>query len=126
MLFMLGVPVLFMVAAAHRYLQLYAPSNAVIARVRMTPPRWRVALGVSALAVTLLLATHVLAAVVAAGGPGWLNLVVVVLAWDAIKFGWLAVVVVVEATPHRHSWRTQENRSGADGANTRDRPSALS
>ena len=32
---------------------------------------------------------------IANGAPGWLNLVVLLLAWDAIKIGLLAVVVSV-------------------------------
>ena len=87
MLFLLAVPVLILVTAAHRYLQLYAPSNWVIARARAAPPRARTMLLLAALAITMLMAMHSLADAVAAGAPGWLNLVVLVLAWDMIKFG---------------------------------------
>ena len=47
------------------------------------------------LAGLLLVGMHVLAEAVAAGAPGWLNLVVLVLAWDAIKVGGLALGVVL-------------------------------
>ena len=70
MLLLLTVPVLVLVTSAHRYLQVYAPSNAVITRARMSSPRWRTALLLSALAMTMLVATHLLAAVVAAGATG--------------------------------------------------------
>ena len=43
-----------------------------------------------ALAVVLMTAMHALAERVAAGAPGWLNLVVLVLAWDGIKVALLA------------------------------------
>ncbi len=38
---------------------------------------------------------HVVANAVSAGAPGWLNLIVLVLAWDALKAGWLAVSVIL-------------------------------
>lgn len=95
---MLLVPVLVLVTRVHRYLQLYAPSNALIARTRIAPPRFRTALLRATVAMTLLVAMHVIAEAVAAGAPGWLNLVVGVLAWDAIKLGLLAVSVVVRRT----------------------------
>jgi hypothetical protein len=40
---------------------------------------------------------HVVADAVSASAPGWLNLVVLVLAWDALKLGWLAVSVLLRA-----------------------------
>lgn len=36
---------------------------------------------------------HAVAAAPARGAPGWLNLVVLILAWDAIKVCWLALIV---------------------------------
>ena len=84
---LLLVPVLVLVTRVQCYLQLYAPSNGVIARTRFAPPRCRIALLLATLAMTLLVAMHVLAEAVGGGAPGWLNLVVVVLAWDAIKLG---------------------------------------
>ena len=41
-------------------------------------------------------AAGLVAEAVAAGAPGWLNLVVLVLAWDAIKIGWLAILVALQ------------------------------
>jgi hypothetical protein len=95
MLLLLTGPVLVLVARAHGYLRVNAPSNAVITRARTSPQRCRTSLLLSALALTMLVAMHLLAAVVAAGAPGWLNLVVLVLAWDAIKFGLAAAVVAL-------------------------------
>ena len=48
-----------------------------------------------AIAASLMVATEVLSDTVSAGAPGWVNLVVLVLAWDAIKVGWLAAAVLV-------------------------------
>jgi hypothetical protein len=96
MFFLLMVPVFFLVSTAHRYLQLYAPSNMLITWMRVAQPRGRHALLLlSVLASTALLAMHVLAQAVAAGAPGWLNLIVLILAWDAIKLGLAAVFVTL-------------------------------
>ena len=53
------------------------------------------AIALMALAAVLLTLMHVLAEAIAAGAPGWLNLVVLVLAWDALKVGCLALGVVL-------------------------------
>jgi hypothetical protein len=95
MLLLLVVPVVVLVASVRRYLQLYAPSNVVVARTRSARPRYRSALLLGVLAMTLLMVMHGLAEAIAAGAPGWLNLVVVVLAWDAIKLALFAVSVVM-------------------------------
>ena len=80
-------------ALAHRYLQMYAPSNAIVARVRRARPRVRVAGGLLVLSAALAFVAAILTDVVASGGPGWLNLLVLIAAWDALKFGILAVRV---------------------------------
>jgi|GEM_PF-1840836 len=90
MILLLAFPVLLTVGLVHRYLQNYAPSNVLVRRVRSTHPRARTAAGLLAIACVLLIAMHVAAVAVAAGAPGWLNLVVLVLAWDALKVAWLA------------------------------------
>lgn len=95
MVLLLALPVLAAVALVHRYLQLYAPSNLLARRVRTATPRLRISVGLLAVAATLLLGMHMVAEAVAAGAPDWLNFVVLVLAWDAIKVSWLAVGVVM-------------------------------
>lgn len=95
MLFMLALPVLIAVAAMHRYLQLKAPSNLLARRVSTALPTFRTGIALVALAAVLLTLMHVLAEAIAAGAPGWLNLVVLVLAWDALKVGCLALGVVL-------------------------------
>ncbi|RYP84341.1 hypothetical protein EKO23_16005 [Nocardioides guangzhouensis] len=101
MLLLVMVPVLVLVMCAHRYLQRYAPSNALISRVRIAPPRWWTAILLAVLATTTLAAMHLLAEAVAAGAPGWLNLVVVVLGWDSIKFGLAAASVALRSAVER-------------------------
>ena len=93
MVVLLALPVFATVALVNRYLQMYAPSNLLVRHVRMGRPRLRTAAGLIALAAALLIAVRMVAEAVAAGASAWLNLVVLVLAWDAIKAGWLAVGV---------------------------------
>lgn len=90
MLILLAVPVIAAVAAFHRYLQCCAPSNLLARQVRAAPPTFPMAGVLLALAGVLMTAMHALAERVAAGAPGWLNLVVLVLAWDGIKVALLA------------------------------------
>jgi hypothetical protein len=107
MVLLLALPVFAAVALVHRYLQLYAPSNLLVRRVRIATPRLRTSVGLLAVAATLLIAMHMVAEAVAAGAPGWLNLVVLALAWDAIKVGLLAVATALRAAEGglRRRWR---------------------
>jgi hypothetical protein len=95
MLLILLIPILALVALVHRYIQLYAPSNLLIRRVRIAAPRFRIAVVLLALAAALLFAMHAMAEAVAAGAPGWLNLVVLLLGWDAVKIGALASAAII-------------------------------
>lgn len=98
MVLLLALPVFAAVALAYRYLQLYAPSNLLTRQVRAAPPHWRTVLALVALTTVLLIAMHTVAQAIARGAPGWLNMVVLVLAWDAIKFGLLAILTTARAT----------------------------
>lgn len=95
MFLLLMVPVVVLVAAVHRVLQLYAPSNVLAARVRRERPRIRVLVGLVVIAAMLVVAAHLVATWAATGGPGWLNLVVLIAVWDAFKFAALAVIVAL-------------------------------
>ena len=111
MFLLLMVPVVVLVAAVHRLLQMYAPSNLVAAHVRRQRPRLGTALRLGAVAAGLILGAHLIARWAATGGPGWLNLVVLIAIWDAIKFALLTIAVIVRrvgaalrvATHHRRS-----------------------
>lgn len=94
MLFLLVLPVISCVTLLWRCLQIYAPSNMLIRYVRSAPPRWRTVLFLLAFALVLLVAMHLVSEAGERGAPGWLNLVVLVLAWDAIKIAWLAIAVL--------------------------------
>ncbi|TNM37693.1 hypothetical protein FHP29_18090 [Nocardioides albidus] len=95
MIFLLAFPIVAMVALAHRSLLLFAPSNVLIRRVRASRPTLSTVVAMVAIAAGLLVAVKVVSDAVAAGASGWLNLVVLVLAWDSFKVGWLAVGVAL-------------------------------
>ena len=97
MLLLIAIPVFMAVGAFQRYLAIYAPTNILIRRARSSPARFRTAAKLAGLAVVLLLAMRGVQACVSAGGPGWLNLIVLVLAWDALKVFWLAVGVLLRS-----------------------------
>ncbi|WP_030485713.1 hypothetical protein [Nocardioides aequoreus] len=84
MLLLLSLPIVAAVAAGHRYLQIYAPTNVFVRRLS-AKERWRTAAVLGVVGSTLLMAMHAAASAVANGAPGWLNLLVLLLAWDAIK-----------------------------------------
>lgn len=91
MLILLAIPVIVAVACGHRLSQAVAPSNILIRHVRGTRPRVRRAIGLAALSLALIALAHALERMIEAGAADWLNLIVVVLLWDAIKMGFLAV-----------------------------------
>lgn len=89
-------------ARIHRLFQRFAPSNIVIRRVHTRDAiRWAPLTGLAGVTVygLLLVAT---VAVVHRGGPGWVNLIVVVAFWDAAKFAWLIPVSLVRLLRVRH------------------------
>lgn len=93
MLILLALPVIVAIAAFHRYLQAYAPSNLLVRRARAQQPRWRTAFALATVAGVLLVVMHTFAGAVASGAPEWLNLVVLILAWNAIKVSMLTASV---------------------------------
>ena len=97
MLLLIAIPVFVAVAAFQRYLGTYAPTNILIRRVGFSPARFRTATRLAALAVVLLLAMRGVQVCVSAGRPAWLNLVALVLAWDAIKIGCSAIGVALRS-----------------------------
>ncbi len=94
MIMLLALPVIAAVALVHRYLLLYAPSNVLMRRARASRPTLSTVAVLLAVAAGLIVAVKVLSGAMAAGAPGWLNLVVLIFAWDAIKIGWLAIALL--------------------------------
>ncbi|GAB4005257.1 hypothetical protein [Nocardioides ultimimeridianus] len=99
MILLLALPVIAMVTLTHRYLLLYAPSNVLIRRVRASRPTLSRVTAMLAVATVLIIAVKALSDAVVAGAPGWLNLLVLVLAWDAIKVG-----LAAGRTTFRYAW----------------------
>jgi hypothetical protein len=79
-------------ASIHWYLYAYAPSNILIRYLRSsTGGRWAFPIS-AALTAGYLAATVGLTSILESGGPGWLNLVTLVCAWNAMKFMLMGVV----------------------------------
>lgn len=110
MIMLLALPVIAAVVLAHRCLVIYAPSNVLIRRVRAAAPVPSTAAAMLAVASGLIVAMKVVSDAVVAGAPGWLNLAVVILAWDAIKIGWLAIAVLFRWIGHA-ARRTLQHRN---------------
>jgi hypothetical protein len=91
MLLLLAMPVMATVALAHRLLLAFAPSNVLIRRVRASRPTFRSAAVQAVAAVVLVRTAHTLSLAIRTGAPDWLNLLVLVLLWDAVKCSLLAV-----------------------------------
>lgn len=94
MIMLLALPVIAAVTFVHGYLLLYAPSNLLIRRARESGPSLSAVAAVLSVAGGLIVAMKVISDAVAAGAPGWLSLVVFVLAWDAIKIGLVAILAI--------------------------------
>ena len=74
----------------HAYLQFYAPTNRAITWLRS--PRglkWAIPVGLVATP-TYLFAMSLCAIIVQDGGPGYLNLLVLLFYWNAVKFALMA------------------------------------
>jgi hypothetical protein len=84
-------------AALNGYLRFYMPANRAVDWLR-TPPGLKWAMPV-ALAATpsYLFAMSICATIVKRGGPGYLNVLVILFAWNALKFTALAVVTLFRA-----------------------------
>ena len=96
MIMLLALPAMALVVLAHRYLQVYAPSNLLVRRVGASRPSLGLSARLLVLAGTLLVGVAIVSSAVASGAQGWLNLVVLVPAWEAINIGLLAVLVVMQ------------------------------
>ena len=86
-------PLLWNLSAALRgYLRSYMPTNRLVDWLR-TPrgTRWAVPIALVA-AMACIFAMTVCATVVDRGGPGYLNVCVLLFAWNASKFGALGVL----------------------------------
>jgi hypothetical protein len=126
---LIAVPVIFLAALAHSILHVYAPSNILIRHVRASSrPTLRMAIRLGVLAFGCALAVHGVNGAIQAGAPAWLNLVVLVLAWDAIKFAVMACLTSLHrlsraSPPHGrpvHPWFTRLDESRRESNRLRE------
>lgn len=97
------------------FLRRYMPTNILLDLIRTRRgPKW----GIPAmlLAAPYLLAASICTSIIEDGGPGWLNLLVLLLIWNALKFVWigpvslmlLVRVCIQEAVARRRARREDE------------------
>lgn len=92
MLLMLSVR---LAAAIHYYLRAYAPTNILLRSLRARDGlKWAIPAAL-VLVPAYLFAAALATAVVADGGPGWLNLVALLFIWDACKFAALLPIILL-------------------------------
>lgn len=100
----------------HDYLQTYMPTNRAITWLR-TPRglKWAIPVGLVATP-TYLFAMSLCAMIVQDGGPGYLNLLVLLFYWNATKFACMAVLslplIVLRALGLRRDQTRQMSREG--------------
>lgn len=70
------------------YFQVHMPSNIVLSRMRAWEKLGLAPIAAGTVALAFLLAAYLATAALAAGGPQWLNVMVMVWAWNALKFAW--------------------------------------
>lgn len=86
------VPLFKLSAALTGYIRFYMPTNIAIDWLRTRPGlMWAVPVALVATP-GYLLAMRLCTTIVADGGPGYLNVLVFLFAWNAIKFAMLAAV----------------------------------
>ena len=97
-------------AAARGYLRRYMPTNIAVDWLR-TPQGLKWAIPV-ALVVTpaYLYAMSICAAIVDRGGPGWLNILVFLFFWNAMKFAWMGVLSPILLVGRLLRGRTRSSR----------------
>ncbi|MGV1009806.1 MAG: sulfate permease [Dermatophilaceae bacterium] len=104
----------------HYFLRCYMPTNILLDLIRTRRSlKW----GVPAmlLAAPYLFAASICTNLISDGGPGWLNLLVLLFIWDAMKFaimGPISLILLVrvrirEAAARRHAHRQHSVAEGA-------------
>lgn len=74
------------------YLRIYMPSNILLDRLRTRRRlKWSVPVALVLVLMYLFAASFVMQ-VLASGGPGWLNVLVMIWTWNALKFASMAVL----------------------------------
>lgn len=129
MLVLLAAPVILAVAVIHSALQRHAPSNILVRRAWRSEPSGRVVLAHAILALGFSFAVHVVLIVIDSGASRSLFLVVMLLAWDSVKFAVSTSVLLLRLLATLclrgvHSLRSRRRRA-AVAASERERPARL-
>lgn len=104
------------------YLSACAPSNALIRYLR-APAGRRWAFPISLAVAAGYLAVLVgLTAIIEAGGPGWLNLVAFICAWNAIKLGWWALFSIWSVFPRTSVGNEESSLASSTSGNSCEGP----
>jgi len=101
------------------FLRRYMPTNILLDLIRTRRGlKW----GIPAMLVAApyLLAASICTSIIEDGGPGWLNLLVLLLIWNALKFAWIGPVslvllvgVRIQEAAARRRIRRQDNAMGS-------------
>lgn len=94
-------------AATRDYFHSHMPTNIVIDLLR-TRRGWAIPVGLLATA-TCLFAMSVCALLIEHGGPGYLNVLVLLFFWDAMKFAWLTLLSPLHLLHPRYSGGHREH-----------------
>lgn len=79
-------------AAIHSYLRRYMPSNVALDALRHPRGlRWAIPVALAATA-AYLYGASLCATIVERGGPGYLNVLVLLCFWNAMKFAWATIL----------------------------------
>lgn len=98
-------------ATIRGYMRFYLPTNIAIDLLRARRGlMWTVPIA-AVLVPTYLFASSLCATVVAQGGPGWLNMLVILFFWNAVKFAWLGALAPIRWVAGRASFSAALPRS---------------
>lgn len=105
---------LIWIASIHirTFMRRWMPTNRLLDKVRT---RKRLKWGVPAmlLAIPYLYLASLLAVIVRDGGPGWLNIFVLICMWSALKMLWIgpvSLILLARVRLHEHAQRRAERR----------------
>lgn len=81
--------------ALRGYLRYYMPTNILLDLIRTRRGlRWGIPATI-ALVPAYLYAASITTTLIERGGPGWLNVLVLLFIWNAMKFGWMGLLIPV-------------------------------
>jgi hypothetical protein len=99
-------------AATHGYMRYYMPTNMAVDWLR-SPGGVKWAVPAALVAASAYLGLTAWAILLAARpGLGWLNVLVLLFFWNAVKFGWIAVLAPVMWRPSRAPAAAREPQGG--------------